>query len=347
MTETQKALLLDKKFGDFFVGTTEKYKPGPDEILIKVQSAALNPVDWKIQRYGAIIEKFPAVLGVDIAGDVEDVGEGVTKFKVGERIFCHTEWTKSPHAAFQQYAISLAVTAAKIPSNISYDQVATIPAVLSTAYLGLYNKKPHGAGLTPPFTPAGEGKYIGEPLIVIGGASSVGQLTIQLARLSGFSPLIVTASLKHTDFLKSLGATHVLDRNLQLDAVREELDKITGGKAVKIVYDAISLAATQKLAWDLVGPGGQLIVVLSAEVEPEDGKVIVSVLSGLRMPNNLEPLEELYNRHIAGLLERGVIKPTRVEVLPNGLSGIPEGLKRMQADQVSGVKLVARPQETA
>ena len=83
---TQKALLLDAKFGKFVVDTIPVPKPGPGEILVKVKAAALNPVDWKVQKYGIFVEKYPAILGTDVAGDVEELGEGVTDFKKGDRV---------------------------------------------------------------------------------------------------------------------------------------------------------------------------------------------------------------------------------------------------------------------
>ena len=83
---TQKALLLDAKFGKFVVNTIPVPKPGPGEILVKVKAAALNPVDWKVQKYGIFVEKYPAILGTDVAGDVEELGEGVTDFKKGDRV---------------------------------------------------------------------------------------------------------------------------------------------------------------------------------------------------------------------------------------------------------------------
>lgn len=82
----QKALFLDAKHGKFVVDTKPVPKPGPGEILVKVQAAGLNPVDWKIQKYGILIETFPTVLGTDIAGDVEELGEGVTDFQKGDRV---------------------------------------------------------------------------------------------------------------------------------------------------------------------------------------------------------------------------------------------------------------------
>jgi NADPH:quinone reductase-like Zn-dependent oxidoreductase len=83
---TQKALTLDKSLGDFNVVTKPVPKPGSGEILVKIKTAALNPVDWKIRKYGVLVEKFPAILGFDIAGDVEEIGEGVTDLQKGDRL---------------------------------------------------------------------------------------------------------------------------------------------------------------------------------------------------------------------------------------------------------------------
>lgn len=82
----QKVLQLESKFGKFVVADQEIQKPGPGELLVKVLATALNPVDWKIQKYGVFIEEYPAILGTDIAGDVVEVGEGVTNFSPGDRV---------------------------------------------------------------------------------------------------------------------------------------------------------------------------------------------------------------------------------------------------------------------
>ena len=87
MATEQKALLLPAKFADFVVGPKSIPKPGPGELLVKVHSTSLNPVDWKIHKYGFLVENFPAVLGIDLAGDVEEVGEGVTTFVKGDRVY--------------------------------------------------------------------------------------------------------------------------------------------------------------------------------------------------------------------------------------------------------------------
>jgi NADPH:quinone reductase-like Zn-dependent oxidoreductase len=83
---TQKAFILDAKLGNYSLGTVPVPKPGPGEIIIKIKTAALNPVDWMIQKYGILVEKYPAILGFDIAGDVEEISEGVTEFQKGDRV---------------------------------------------------------------------------------------------------------------------------------------------------------------------------------------------------------------------------------------------------------------------
>ncbi|PFH48317.1 hypothetical protein AMATHDRAFT_150193 [Amanita thiersii Skay4041] len=340
----QKALFLDSKFGKFVLGTTDVPKPGPGEILVKIKAAALNPIDWKIQKYGIFVEKFPAILGTDMAGEVEQLGEGVTGFAVGDRVLSQGSMASNRTTFFQQYAIVSPETLGKIPSNMTFEDASTIPLGLTTAYIGLYNSVPHGITLPNPLV-SGRNQLAGESLVILGGSSSVGQFAIQLAKLSGFSHIIVTSSLKHTTFLQSLGATHVLDRNLPADALATEISRIAG--SIKYVFDAISLPETQKFGYSLLSSGGRLALVLPDAVENKvAGKDISVVFGTLDNPANRDVLLILY-KNIANLLEQGAIKPNHVEVLKNGLGGILGGLEKMEKDLVSGVKLVIRPGDTA
>lgn len=86
-------------------------------------------------------------------------------------------------------------------------------------------------------------------------------LGIQLAKLSGFSPIITTASEHNDPLLKSFGATHVLSRNLSVSELESAIKDIVGGKPIEIVYDAVSTAETQQLGWDVLGVGGSLVTV--------------------------------------------------------------------------------------
>ncbi|KAH9481153.1 Zinc-type alcohol dehydrogenase-like protein C2E1P3.01 [Psilocybe cubensis] len=335
----QKALLLNSKYGNFVVSDIPRESPGVGEVLIKVQSAALNPVDWKIQRFGYLIDGYPAVLGSDIAGDVVEVGEGVSDFQKGDRVFSQAVFKKT-RGAFQQYVVASTSSLSKIPPKFSYDEVSTLPMALTTAFAGLYKDPDSGLGITPPITEEARGKYANTPIVILGGSSSVGQYVIQFAKLSGFSPIIVTASPSHTDSLLEIGASNVIDRNLSTSSLSEEIGKITS-KPIHFVFDSIALAETQQTAIDIISPGGRAVVVLPAVVAPAEGKYLSKTNAG-----HVHPIPTFYREHLYGFLEKGFITPNRFEILPNGLAGIVEGLERLEANRVSRLKLVARPQET-
>ena len=79
MTRTShKALILPSKLGKYIVGLAVIPHPGPSEVLVRIESAALNPVEWKIQTHGAYVDTYPAILGTAGAGTVEEVGSEVT-----------------------------------------------------------------------------------------------------------------------------------------------------------------------------------------------------------------------------------------------------------------------------
>ncbi|KII89451.1 hypothetical protein PLICRDRAFT_53878 [Plicaturopsis crispa FD-325 SS-3] len=345
MSSQQKALWLKSKQGAFEVGPKDIQQPGPGELLVKVLATALNPVDWKIHAFGFLIEVFPALLGTDSSGTVEAVGEGVTAFKKGDRVV-HPGFFTNDKATFQQYTLVSADLVAKLPENISFDQAASIPLGLSTAAVGLYNNG-NGAGLEYAWEEAGRGKYAGKSIFISGGSSSVGQYAIQLAKLSGFSSIIATASPAHASLLTSLGATHVIDRNLPAAEIAAAIMK-SAGAPVTVAYDAISNADTEQIAYDALAPSGTLVLTLPKSFKETEGKdvSVVNVVGNVNLPPNKKLGVSLYAR-LTALLSEGLIKPNQVGVLPEGLAGIPSGLEKLKANKVSGRKLVVRPQETA
>ncbi|KAJ2914807.1 hypothetical protein MD484_g5607, partial [Candolleomyces efflorescens] len=226
---------------------------------------------------------------------------------------------------------------------MSYDQAATIPLACTTAYLGMYNATPYGLGLVSPAH--ARDHHENTPFLVIGGSSSVGQFVIQLAKASGFSPIITTSSAIHEANLLSLGATHVLDRHLAVDTLKEEIHKITRSP-IHLVFDAISAKNTQHVAMSLLSPGGNLVVVREPIFQSGfNEKTISAVLALKHVPQNIQLLRSLW-ANMANLLEDGTIKPIKVEVVPGGLDGVRGGLERLEEQTVSGVKLVVHPQET-
>ncbi|KIM59437.1 hypothetical protein SCLCIDRAFT_126262 [Scleroderma citrinum Foug A] len=340
----QKALILEAKQGRFIVGQRPIPTPGVGQLLVKVYSTALNPIDWKIQQTGVFVDKYPAVVGTDMAGEVAEVGQGVVNFTKGQRVFAHGN-RSDDESSHQQYALATAAFTAKIPENLTYDQAATVPLGFDTAAVGMYSEV-LGAGLVPPWRPEGQGKYSGKPILIMGGSSSVGSYVIQLARLSGFSPIITTASRSHKDYLKSLGATNVVHRHVDEEEQKMAITEINSSP-IELVYDAISLPETQEVAFNILAPGGTLVSTLKPVVEENQGKSrrVVATYGSPHVEVNHALCQEAWSV-LESWLHDGVLKPNKFEVLPGGLHDVPEGLERMRRGEVSGVKLTAHPQET-
>ncbi len=218
------------------VRTAPYTSPGENEIVIKNAAIAINPIDYIKQDLGKMVFpwiKYPFITGTDVAGEVVEVGHGVTRFKTGDRVVSHAvgaseQYNTSAKGAFQEYTVALAHMASPIPSTISYESAAVLPLGLSTAACGLFQKDQ--LALQHP-SPSGSPKSFGKTLLVWGGSTSVGSNAIQLAVAAGYE-VITTASPKNFDYVKKLGASQVFDRNSKTvvsDIIKAFKDKKTAG----------------------------------------------------------------------------------------------------------------------
>ena len=208
MSIVNKAAWLPEKGARLKVDSADAYEPGPGELLVKNKAVAMNPVDYKVQDYGAFVESWPTILGCDLAGEVAAVGEGVSNFKVGQRVLAHPlglETKKAANASFQNYTIVLATATTALPDSMSFEEASVLPLSLSTAASGLYQSEYLNLPL-----PSHSPKSTGKTLLVWGGSSSVGASVIQLAVASGVE-VVATASKKNFDLVKKLGAKDVFD----------------------------------------------------------------------------------------------------------------------------------------
>lgn len=134
-------------------------------------------------------------------------------------------------------------------------------------------------------------------------------IAIQLARLSGFSPIITTASLKHADYLKELGATHVLERKLDASSIKAAIRQITTNP-FEIGYDAVSFEDTQNLGYELIAPGGTLVLVTSikiAEDKRSADKHIADIFAHPTLPDR-RPIAAALYKHVSALFASGELK---------------------------------------
>ncbi|KAJ6561071.1 chaperonin 10-like protein [Mycena vulgaris] len=368
----QKALAITYQGGPFTLIRHVIPTPGPGELLVRVEGVGLNPAEWKLQTGFFDSTKlfgwgYPAFLGTEGAGTVVDAGEAVTKFGKGDRVVFQG-WFDPRSSTFQEYAVidanltakviaasaqprSCSANGNKIPETMSSLEASAIPLALATAALGLGLEFPAvtsdrgGAGLKPFWEDDAEGYYSGKTIVILGGASMVGQYTIQIAKYMGFSPIIVTSSLKHAAHLEAMGATHVIDRYAETGPAVEKLRRELGLE-IAVVYDAVHVPITQAEV-DLLSPHGTLVSIWELPEEGElvfkDGRRATACYGSVQMYKELG--RQMYAR-MEYFLEKGIIKPGRVEKLGGGFGGVVEGLGRLQRNEVSGVKLVVDPTET-
>ncbi|KAJ3854758.1 chaperonin 10-like protein [Lentinula lateritia] len=348
---SQKALVLESPKAPLVLKSISIPKPGPGQILVKVLSCALNPVDFVVQARDIFPNiTYPTVLGLDVAGDVEELGEGVEGYAKGDRVFFATVYTFN-NGGLQQYALKTIADSdiGKIPPQISCSEASSIPLTFATAAIPLLSANPVGCGLNPTFDP--KASFNGEAALVIGGGTSVGQFAIQIFKYVGFSTIITYASSKHSDYLKSLGVTHVIDRTeVSFSALPEAVKAITS-LPIKNIYLAIIVAPEAfDTGYACLAHGGQMATANPNPPKPDDaeatGRKIYGVFASTQIEPNIEFGKAMW-KNLPKLMEERIIKPNRVEMLiPNGLAEVPNALQRFMSGGVSGVKLVVNPQET-
>lgn len=195
------------------VGPSPYTAPGEDQIVVRNHALAINPLDWIIQVAGPVAYRwltYPTVLGSDVAGEIVEVGEAVTRFRVGDRVLGHAVGTDkdSNHAAegaFQEYTVVLDRLASPIPDTLSYEEACVLPLALSTAASGLFQKD-----FLALQHPSADPRPTGKTVLVWGGSTSVGSNAIQLAAAAGYE-VITTASPRNFSYVTKLGAAQVFD----------------------------------------------------------------------------------------------------------------------------------------
>ncbi|KAE8149798.1 chaperonin 10-like protein [Aspergillus avenaceus] len=322
------------------------------EVAIKITATAINPVDWKARDYWqffkGLLSEYPAVFGSDAAGEVVAIGPNVSTVAVGDRVFFQGMLGKYDSCTFQQYCKMPAALVSKTPANISDDQAAGVSLALVAGVTAFYDAQ--GYALAPPWDREGPQAGKGKAVVIIGGASSVGQYAIQLARLSGFEKIVTNASPANHDLLRQLGAHVVLDRS---QSTPEAFQTAIGGLPLAFIFDAISAEATQDLGVDIhraMGTTAGLVLTVNPAATKRgesDPRVEINMVLGLGSSLALRYLSEPMVKHLGGedgYLARGLIVPNRVRVVPGGLGAVEQALGLNKAG-VSGEKLIVRPFE--
>lgn len=211
--------------------------PGPDEILVRVHSAGVNPADCQFRAgwYKDFAPRpLPLIPGWDLAGTVEAAGPLAARFRPGDAVFAMADMRRD--GAYAEYVVVRAEHAAPAPRTLPPQQAAGVPLAALTAWAALFD---HG------------GLQAGQAVLVHGGAGGVGQFAIQLAHLAG-ARVLATASPSNHGLLLQLGADEAIDYT------GGELERRAAG--VDLVLDTAG-GATRERSWGLLRPGGLLAAI--------------------------------------------------------------------------------------
>ena len=166
----------------------------PTEVLVRRSAAGVNPVDWKVRARGGFLGEPPFTVGWDVAGVVEEVGYGVTRFAVGDRVFGMPRFPREA-AAYAEYVTSPSRQLARIPDGLDDVEAGALPLAGLTAWQALVET----ADVQP-----------GQRVLVLAAAGGVGHLAVQIAKARGAYVLGTARAAKHA-FLSELGVDEAID----------------------------------------------------------------------------------------------------------------------------------------
>lgn len=216
-----KAIVLDA-FGSADVlelRDVERPAPGPGEVLVRVHATSVNPVDTKVRERGSgyALEP-PLILGYDVSGVVEALGDGVDDLSEGDEVF-YTP-ALNAHGAYAEYHVARADLVAFKPQTLSHEEAAAIPLAACTAWQALIDRPGLQAAET----------------VLIHGGGGVGHFAVQIAYAAG-AQVVVVGSAHMEDALLDLGADEFVD--YEKGGFEDVVDEISGGLGADVIFDTV------------------------------------------------------------------------------------------------------------
>ena len=233
-------------------GSIETPSINRDQLLVKVYASSVNPVDWKI-RVGQLQfltgYKFPMVLGFDVSGEVVAVGESVTRFQTGDKVYAYLD--SLPGGAYAEYAVVSERVACFKSENMSYEQAAAVPLAATTALQALRD-----LGQILP----------GHKVLINGASGGVGSFAVQIAKALK-AEVTAVCSTQNVELVKSLGGDRVIDYTVQ--------DFTKDTSVYDIIFDAVGKESFSGCQ-NILKPNGVYVTTL-----PDPDSVVQSFLTFL------------------------------------------------------------------
>ncbi len=292
--------------------TMQKPTPKPGEVLIRVHAASPNAADLHLLRgqpfmlrliYGLFKPKI-RVLGTAVAGRVEAVGAGVTRFYKGDAVFA--DLSGCGLGGFAEYACTPEGVLARMPANVSFAQAAAVPLAGVTALQALRDKGRVAAG---------------HAVLIYGASGGVGSFAVQLAKHFG-AEVTAVCSTRKVELVRSLGADHVVDYSLE--------DFATGGNRYDLIV-AVNGDRSMREYKRALNPNGTCVVVGGSLRQIFAGMLLGPLLGGRKTFSTLIAKPSAADLDLlGGLLEIGEIAPVidrsyRLSEVPQALQYLAEG----------------------
>jgi NADPH:quinone reductase-like Zn-dependent oxidoreductase len=231
---TMKAAVVHEFGGPEVMKYEDAPRPQPkeNEVLVRVMAAGVNPVDTYVRSGKFGTPTLPVIPGRDIAGIVEELGPGATKFKKGDAVYGNVN-----NGGYAEYAVAAEKNIALKPASLDFVQAAAVPVAARTAWYALVDTAHLAAGQT---------------VLIQGGSGGVGSFAIQIAKLRG-AKVYATASTANQDLLKELGA------DVAIDYTNQKFEDVV--KDVDVVLEAAGREALEK-DYPVVKKGGFLVSIV-------------------------------------------------------------------------------------
>jgi NADPH:quinone reductase-like Zn-dependent oxidoreductase len=329
ITETMRAAILDGPKLPFRVASIARPRPGQGKVLVRIKASGINPLDTKIHAgQGAHARQpLPNILGINLAGVVDALGDGVTGFRSGDEVYGMTGGVGGLQGSLAEYAAVDADLLAPKPANLTMREAASLPLNLITAWEGLVDRAHVRSGQT---------------VLIHGGAGGVGHLAVQLARALG-AEVFATGSARDRPYVEQLGATFI-DRDVP---VADYVAAQTGGRGFDLVYDTVGgkvldasfqAVATFGHVVSALGWGTHALAPLSFRAATYSGVfTLLPMLTGQGRAHHGEILREATR-----MIEAGVIA-TRIDPRSFTLDHVLEAYDALTSGTATGRLVVDIP----
>jgi len=273
---------------------------GKGEMLVDIKAAGLNfPDSLIIEGKYQVKPPLPFVPGSEAAGVVREIGEGVTRYAVGDRVICTV-----PTGAFAEQAIVREAMTLPMASNMTFEQAAGFCITYATSYYALKQRAKIQKG---------------ETLLVLGAAGGVGVTAIQIGKAMGATVIAAASTEEKLDFACEVGAD--LRINYSTENLKERIKELTGGKGADVIYDPVGGDYTEQAYRSIAWYGRHLVIGFAAGPIPKiplnlpllkAGDILGVFWGGW---SARDPQGSMQNfKELLGMVEDGTLEPITTEV---------------------------------